>query len=401
MENVVIVDYLRTPFSRSRPSQPERDVYDKVFSADLAGMLVKKLVERTKINAADINDVVTGCTMQAGEQMLLGGRIINMLADLPINVPAQGIDRVCCSGMSAIHRCAMEIELGYSDVCVACGMEHMTHLGMDFQYNPHAGATPTLMQPEYAQKYDLMVTMNMGLTAEKLFDEAKQEFGMTREDLDKWGVRSHNFTEKALNEGYFADELVPVEATMPDGTKKIIDSDQSLRKGANMEETASLNPAFKPDGAITAGNSSPLNAGATAMMLMSKKKAEQYGLKPMARIVSMGWAGVEPSVMGKGPVPASEVALEHAGLKVSDIDFWEINEAFTIVALYAIKKLGIDPEKVNVKGGATAIGHPLAASGIRLTGTLARILNLNNARYGCATLCGGGGQGTTTIIERI
>ena len=167
-----------------------------------------------------------------------------------------------------------------------------------------------------------------------------------------------------------------------------------------MEGLASLKPAFKPDGQITAGNSSPLNAGATAIMLMSKEKAEQLGLKPLATIVSMGWAAVDPTVMGKGPVPASRMALEHAGMEVKDIDFWEINEAFCVVTLYAIRELGIDPEKVNVKGGATAIGHPLGASGTRLVGTLARILNLEGGTYGLATACVGGGQGVATIIKR-
>jgi acetyl-CoA C-acetyltransferase len=168
-----------------------------------------------------------------------------------------------------------------------------------------------------------------------------------------------------------------------------------------LEAIESLPPAFKPDGVITAGNSSPLNAGATAIMLMSKEKAKELGIEPMARIVSLGWAGVEPSVMGEGPVPASKKALEKAGLDVKHIDFWEINEAFAVVTLFAIKKLGLDPEKVNINGGAVAIGHPLAASGIRLVGTLARILEMEDARYGCATLCGGGGQGGATIIERI
>jgi len=400
MEEVVIVDYLRTPFSRSRPAEPERDVFNSENMPALAGRLIKKIIERTKINPEEIGDVLTGCTMQMTEQWLYGGRAVAMLADLPINVPAQGVERVCCSGMSAIHTGAMEITLGYSDIVFACGIEHMTHLGMDMSLNPHLNASPTLLQPHYVQEYDLLTAMSMGLTAEKLYQECKAEIGLTKEDMDKWAVRSHNLAEKALNAGYFKDEIMPVEVTLADGTKKVIDSDQAIRRGATLEATASLNPSFKPDGVITPGNSSPLNAGAVAMLLMSRKKAKEYRLKPMAKIVSLGWAGVEPSVMGKGPVPASQIALKRAGLNVKDIDFWEINEAFTAVTLYAIKKLGIDPDRVNVKGGATAIGHPLAASGPRLTGTLARILKEKNARYGCATLCGGGGQGATTIIER-
>jgi len=400
MEEVVIVDYLRTPFSRSRPNEPERDVFNSERMVDLAARLIKAMLERKKVNPADVGDVLTGCTMQMGEQTLMGGRVVPILADMPVNVPSAGIDRVCCGGMFAMHTAAMEVMLGYSDVTVACGIEHMTHLAMDPTANPHLGFSPTIMEPEYSMKYDLPTAISMGLTAEKLFAECKDELKLTKEDLDKWGVRSHNLAEKAIDEGYFKDELMPVEVTLADGTKRVIDSDQSIRKGANLEATAALNPSFKPDGVITPGNSSPLNAGATAILLMSRKKAKEYGLKPMARIVSMGWAGVDPSVMGKGPVPATEKALKMAGLKAKDIDFWEINEAFTIVALYAIKKLGLDPDRVNIKGGATAIGHPLAASGIRLTGTLARILAEKNARYGAATLCGGFGQGATTIIER-
>jgi acetyl-CoA C-acetyltransferase len=238
--------------------------------------------------------------------------------------------------------------------------------------------------------------MNMGLTAEKLLSETT----FTREDMDRWALKSHQMAAKAVEEGYFKEEILPIEAVQADGTKRVIDHDVSIRGDTSMEALAQLQPSFKPDGAITAGNSSPLNAGASAIMLMSKKKAQKYNLKPLAKIVSMGWAGVDPTVMGKGPVPASRKALAHAGLEAKDIDFWEINEAFVIVALYAMKELGIDPNKVNVKGGATAIGHPLGASGTRLVGTCARILNVEGGKYGLATACIGGGQGASTILER-
>jgi acetyl-CoA C-acetyltransferase len=255
---------------------------------------------------------------------------------------------------------------------------------------------PSFVTDPRFKKYDFMTAMNMGLTAEKLFLES----GLTREDMDKWALRSHQTAAKALAEGYFKGEIMPIEVTLADGTKQVIDRDMSIRADTTLEGLAALQPAFKPDGQITAGNSSPLNAAATALMMMSREKAKQYNLKPLASIVSMGWAGVDPSVMGKGPVPASEMALKHAGLKAKDIDFWEINEAFCIVALYAIQQLGIDPNKVNVKGGATAIGHPLGASGTRLVGTLARILNMEGGTYGLANACIGGGQGVATIIKR-
>ncbi|VUT24098.1 MAG: acetyl-CoA acetyltransferase [Candidatus Methanolliviera sp. GoM_oil] len=399
LKNVVMVDYLRSPFSRSRPNKPERDVFNDVYMVDVAAKLIKELIKRTGINPEEIGDVLSGCTMQQAEQFLLGGRIINMLAELPMNVPAQGSERVCCSGMSAMHQGAMEIELGYSDIVVAGGLEHMTHLPLQPEYNPHMSVATTVLGEPYMSKYDMMTAMSMGLTAEKLYAECKD--WMTKEDMDKWGVRAHNLAEKAIDEGYFKGEIMPVEGTLPDGAKKMIDVDQAVRRGATLEATANLPLAFNPEGFITAGNSSPLNAGAAYMILMSKEKAKECGLDPMANIVSLGWAGVDPSVMGKGPVPASKMALKHAGLEVKDIDFWEINEAFTVVALYAIKMLGLNPDTVNMKGGATAIGHPLAASGPRLTGTLARILEMEDAKYGAATLCGGGGQGATTILERV
>ena len=401
MEEAVIVDYLRSPFSRSRPREPERDVFNSLRMDDVAGMLIKKLIERTGINPEEIDDVLTGTAFPTGEQWLYGGRHITFLAGLPFNVPAQQIDRQCASAMSAIHQGAMEIMLGYSDIVLAGGVEHMTHNpmpgpGIDASRIMIAPNPRLFSEPEYA-KYDMMTSFNMGMTAEKLFSQTS----FTREDMDRWALRSHQKAAKALEEGFFKGEIMPVEVTLPDGTKKVIDRDVSIRADTSMEALAQLQPSFKPDGAITPGNSSPLNAGATMMVLMSRKKAKKMGLKPLAKILSMGWAGVDPTIMGVGPIPASRKALKHAGLQVKDIDFWEINEAFCIVAMNAVKELGIDPDKVNVKGGATAIGHPLGATGTRLVGTLARILQLEGGKFGLATPCVGGGQGVATIIEKI
>ena len=399
MREAVIVDYLRSAFSRARPREPDRDVFNSLRMDDVAAMLVKELVKRTKINPEEINDVLTGTAMPLREQWLYGGRNMVFLAELPISVPGQGIDRQCASSMSTIHTGAMEIMSGYSDIVVSCGIEHMTHIpalgGGDPSQVP-VDPNPRLITDEAYKKYDFMTTANMGLTAEKLLAHSK----LSREDMDKWSMRSHLQAAKALEEGFFKGEIMPIEVTLGDGTKKIIDSDQSIRATTDMEGLSQLPPSFKEDGQVTAGNSSPLNAGATAMILMSKEKAKEYGLKPMATIVSLGWAGVEPTMMGLGPIPASKVALEHAGLQVKDIDFWEINEAFAIVAINSIKELGIDPEKVNVKGGAVALGHPLGATGTRLVGTLARILDVEGGTYGCATACVGGGQGASTIIRR-
>ncbi len=396
----VIVDYRRSAFSRSRPREPEKDVFNGLRMDAVAGTLIKELIKRTKVNVKEINDIIVGTAFPVGEQWTYGGRNVVFQAELPFEVPAEQIDRQCRSSMSTVYTGALEIMLGYSDIVISCGIEHMTHNPM-----PGPGIDPSriMTHPDAAfvtderfKKYDFMTAMNMGLTAEKLFLES----GLTRDDMDKWALRSHQMAAKALAEGYFKGEIMPIEVTLADGTKQVIDSDMSIRADTTMEGLAALKPAFKPDGQITAGNSSPLNAGATAIMLMSKEKAKEYNLKPLATIVSMGWAGVDPTVMGKGPVPASKMALKHAGLDVKDIDFWEINEAFCIVALYAIKELGIKPEKVNVKGGATAIGHPLGASGTRLVGTLARILNMEGGTYGLANACIGGGQGVATIIKR-
>jgi acetyl-CoA acetyltransferase family protein len=396
----VIVDYMRSAFSRSRPREPEKDVFNGLRMDVVAGALIKELIKRTKIKPEQINDVLVGTAFPVGEQWVYGGRSVIFEAELPFEVPGEQIDRQCGSSMSTIHTGAMEIMLGYSDIVISCGLEHMTHVpmpgpGIDpskFMRDPD----PALITDERFKKYDFLTTINMGLTAEKLFSES----GFTREDMDKWALRSQQMAAKALAEGYFKGEIMPLEVTLADGTKQVIDCDMSIRADTTMEGLAALKPAFKPDGQVTPGNSSPLNAGASAVMLMSKEKAKEHNLKPLATIVSMGWAGVDPTVMGKGPVPASKMALKHAGLEVKDIDFWEINEAFCIVALYCMKELGINPEKVNIKGGATAIGHPLGASGARLVGTLARILNMEGGTYGLANACIGGGQGVATIIKR-
>ncbi|MDD1778165.1 MAG: acetyl-CoA C-acetyltransferase, partial [Candidatus Helarchaeota archaeon] len=374
--------------------EADRDIFNSFRGDDLAAAVVEELVKRTKIKPEDVDDVISGCAFQLGENWLYGGRTVSLIAKLPLSVPAMGIDRQCASSMSSVHVGAMEIMSGNADVVICGGFEHMTHVPMA------TGVTPSSKIGKHPSGFDAATAINMGLTAEKLYLEANQKYGITREDMDKWGLRAHDLALKARAEGYFKGEILPLEATLADGTKKIVDQDDSVRK-TTLEKMAELKPAFSRKGVITPGNSSPLNAGASYLMLMTKEKAAAYKLKPLARIVSMAWAGVDPSVMGKGPVPASQKALAKAKLKVSDIDYWEINEAFAIVALWAIKELGIDPNKVNVMGGATAIGHPLGASGTRLVGTLARILQLKQGRYGAATICIGGGQGCTTILERI
>ncbi len=238
-------------------------------------------------------------------------------------------------------------------------------------------------------------------TAQNLWE---QNPDISRKAMDQWSIESHDLAAKARDEGFFDGEIIPIEGNMPDGSKKIIKYDQSIRTGSTLEVMGNLrvvSTGINKEPQITAGNSSPLNAGAGCCVLMSKRRADELGISPMARIVSVAWAGVNPGIMGSGPVPSSEKALKKAGLKVEDIDFWEINEAFSIVPLYACKMLNIPRNKVNIKGGAVAIGHPLGATGVRLVGTLARILKVEKGKYGIATACVGGGQGVATVIENL
>jgi acetyl-CoA C-acetyltransferase len=278
-------------------------------------------------------------------------------------------------------------------------MEHMSRVPMDGPTLEKKGAVrlnPRLFKDPAYKHWDMATTTIMGLTAEKLFTQKE----ITKEEMDRWGTRSHQLASKAYKEGFFKDEILPIEAEQADGKILVVDRDQAVRDDATLEGVKDLKPAFKPDGVITAGNSSPLNAAASSMILMSKETAQKKGIQPMATLRSIGFAGVDPTIMGVGPVPASRMALGKAGLQVKDIDYWEINEAFAIVVLNCIKELGIDPDRVNVMGGGTAIGHALGATGIRLVGTLARILKAKGGRYGLANACVGGGQGVATIVER-
>ncbi len=398
MKEVVIAGYLRTAQSRSRPRDPARDWFCKMRGDELLAKLLPELLKRSSIEGKEIDDFIVGCATAVGEQWAYGGRFPIFQANLPETIPAKFIDQQCGSAMACVHVGFMEIAQGFADIVLTGGYEHMTRIPMGGYTSDRGLIAPNISlfaDPAYLH-WDMMTVLNMGLTAEKLFSQTD----FTKEDMDRWGVRSHQLAAKAQAEGFFEGEILPIEAVQDDGTVMTVDKDQAVRQDATMEGMADLKPAFKKDGVITPGNSSPLNAAASSMLLMSKETAQKKGIKPLATIRSIGFAGVDPTIMGAGPVPASRMALEKAGLNVSDIDFWEINEAFCIVALNCIKELGIDPDRVNIMGGATAIGHPLGATGIRLTGTLGRILQQKGARYGCANACVGGGQGVATVIER-
>ncbi len=398
MKEVVIAGYLRTAQSRSRPNDPARDWFCNMRADELLAKVLPELIDRVGIDAKEIEDFLVGCATGVGEQWAYGGRSPILLANLPETIPAKFVDQQCGSAMAAIQIGFMEIAQNFADIVMIGGMEHMTRVPMGGTTTDRGLVAPNMslfMDPKY-QHWDMMTTMNMGLTAEKLF--ARTDY--TKEDMDKWGVRSHQLASQAQKDGFFDGEILPIEAPQADGSVMTVDKDQAIRDDATMDGMANLRPAFKKDGVITAGISSPLNAAATTMMLMSKETAKAKGIKPLATIRSIGFAGVDPTIMGHGPVPATQRALDSAGLKASDIDYWEINEAFCIVALNCIKELGLDPDRVNVMGGGTAIGHALGATGVRLTGTLARVLEAKGGRYGCANACVGGGQGVATIIER-
>ena len=393
LREAYVAGFLRVPFSRSRPSQPERDVYNSVRMDQALGLLIKKLLEKTGFTPEEIGDVITGCSFQTGENWLYGGRHPVLLAGLPPSVSAVGMDRACASSLNAAADGAMQIMTGNSDVVLAGGMEHLTHVPM--ANNPAlAPNTRLLTRPEY-MRYQMNIGYSMGLTAEKL---AEQE-GFSREVMDQYSVGSHMKAAKSVDDGWFRGELMDMKVEV-EGEEKVIDVDQSIRRDTTIEQLAKLQPSFKAGGLITPGNASPLNAGASLVVLASKQKLDEHGVKPLAKVVSMGWAGVDPSVMGKGPVPASQKALSRARMKVDEVDLWEINEAFAVVPLYAIRELGLDPARVNIHGGAIAIGHPLGASGARVLGTLARELQATGKPYGMATVCVGGGQGFSILLER-
>jgi acetyl-CoA acetyltransferase family protein len=421
LKEVWLIDYARTAFSRSRPKEPERDVFGQIRGDELlAELLIKFFDEKlaTKgIERKDIEEVSIGVAAGVLENWTYGGRIPIFLAGFPSKVPAFSIDRQCGSAGSGMHVGIMEIMTGNSKCVLATGFEHMTRVR-------GRGTEPnlSLMNPKskyFRPELDMATSFNMLQTAQKLYEEEVPTF--TKEDLDKFGVRSHNLTVKNQESGWFKGEIIPIEGHVEGNTeqKMIIDKDMNARK-SDLESVSKLPRLSKPffleknggkkgyieregtaEGVITVANSSPLNAGATACILMEKGEAERREIKPMARIVSIGWAGVDPTVMGRGPVPATQKALKYAGLNAEDIDYWEINEAFCIVALNCMDKYKIPEEKVNIKGGSTAIGHPLGSTMVRLTGTLARILNDKNGKYGCANACVGGGQGVATIIENL
>ena len=405
MSTPVIVDAIRTPIGALG------GILSSVRPDDLAAHVVKSILERNTFDPALIEEVFLGCANQAGEDNRNVARMAALLAGLPVHVGGVTVNRLCASGLNAVNMAARAIRAGEGDVYLAGGVESMSRAPYSLP-KADAGfsfgnltAWDTALgwrypNPVMKEKYG---TDSMGETAENIAAERPH---LTREKQDAFSVRSHQRAVAAIDSGRFAKEIVPVSIPQKKGDPKLVDTDERPRRDTTMESLGRLKPAFRKDGTVTAGNASGLNDGASALLMMSEEKAKALGLKPLARWVASASAGVPPRVMGYGPIPATKKALERAGLKIGDVDLMELNEAFAVQALAVIEDLAIDPERVNVNGGAIAIGHPLGCSGARLATTLVHEMRLRAeagtpVKYGVATLCVGVGQGEATVFEWI
>lgn len=400
MTNAIIVDAIRTPIGALggilAPVRPD----------DMAALVVREIVQRNKFDPALVEEVILGCANQAGEDNRNIARMSALLAGLPVEVAGVTVNRLCASGLNAINQAARAIKTGEGDVYIAGGVESMSRAPYSIP-KAEAGFTfgnltawDTALgwrypNPVMKEKYG---TESMGETAENI---ARERLHITREKQDEFSLRSHQRAIAAIDSGRFAKEILPVSVPQKKGEAKLVDTDERPRRDTTMESLAKLKPAFaKEGGTVTAGNSSGLNDGAAALLLMSEEKAKSLNLKPLARVVSSASAGIPPRVMGYGPIPATRKALQRAGLQMKDIGLIELNEAFAVQALAVMEDLELDPEIVNVNGGAIAIGHPLGCSGARLVTTLVHEMKIRgNVKYGLATLCVGVGQGEATIIE--
>jgi acetyl-CoA acyltransferase len=385
MRHAVVIDAVRTPIGRAHA---EKGIYRDVRADDLSADLMRALIDRVGVPAEAIEDIQWGCVKQQGEQGYDIAHMASLIAGLPIEVAGVTVNRNCGSSLQAINQAAQSIAANCEDIQIAGGVEHMQHIPMEAGFD----ASPRLFYRHSP------ATMQMGLTAENL----AMRYRISRKEQDEFALRSHQRAAKATDAGLFSKEIIPTWGRDEEGRRKIMHEDQCIRRDTSLEALGALKPAFMPEGGtVTAGNSSPLNVGAAALLIMSEERAKELGLKPLVRIRAMAVAGVDPSVMGIGPVPATLKALERAGLKLEDIDVIELNEAFAAQALSVMKVLKANPEKVNVRGGSIAIGHPLGGSGARIATTLIHTMMDQKAKLGLATMCIGAGQGIATIFEAI
>jgi 3-oxoadipyl-CoA thiolase len=394
-----VIDALRTPMGRYRGALAG------IRPDDLAAHVISSAVERAGIDPAEVADVYLGAANQAGEDNRDAARMAALLAGLPVEVPGVTVNRLCASGLEAVNQASRALRLGEGDVYLAGGAESMSRApwvvpkpegglprGPQTMHDTSLGWR--LVNPRMADRYS---TEAMGETAENV----AERYGVGREDQDHFALRSHQRAVEATREGRFSDQLIPVEAPAPDrrGDPVTVEEDEGPRADTTLEKLAALRPAFREGGTVTAGNASTLNDGAACLVLTSAERADALGASPLGRIVSIGVAGVDPAYMGMGPVPAIRRALDGAGLELDDIELIEINEAFAAQVLACAGELGIEEERLNVNGGAIALGHPLGCSGARLMTTLLWEMRRRRARYGVAALCVGVGQGVATIVE--
>ncbi|GGY34751.1 3-ketoacyl-CoA thiolase [Bacterioplanes sanyensis] len=386
-KDVVVVDAVRSPMGRSKGG-----VFRNVRAETISANLINALFERNPdVNPALVEDIIWGCVNQTLEQGFNVARQIGLMTVVPKEAGALTVNRLCGSAMSAIHTAAQAIQTGNGDVFVVGGVEHMGHVNMQhgFDHNPEAS------------KYSAKASNMMGLTAEML----GKMHGITREQMDQFAARSHRRAHQATLDGKFKNEIVPMYGHDADGKEILVTEDETIRPETTVESLSNLRPAFDPkNGTVTAGTSSQITDGGSAMLLMSYEKAQELGLKPRARILGMAVAGVDAAIMGYGPVPATKKALKRAGLETTDIDYWELNEAFAAQSLPCVKDLklkDIAEDRVNIHGGAIALGHPLGCSGARISTTLINVLEQQDAKYGVSTMCIGLGQGIATVWERM
>lgn len=382
MREAVIVEAVRTPVGK------RNGLLSGIRAEELAAKPLEEVIKRAGISAELVEDVILGCVSQVSEQAFDIARQAALIAGYPIEVPGTTIDRQCGSSQQAVHFAAQAIISGDMDVVVAGGIENMSRVPM------FSNMQGTELSEALTSKYEII---NQGLSAELLVEK----WGISREELDEFSLKSHEKAIQARNEGRFEREIMPLEVTLPDGTKTIVNDDEGPRENSSLEKLASLKPSFKEDGNITPGNSSQISDGATALLLMSREKAEELGLKPRFRVLARSVVGSDPTLMLDGPIPATEKVLKKAGLTIDDIDIFEVNEAFAPVPLGWLKETGADPEKLNPNGGAIALGHPLGASGGRLMITMIHELERTGKRYGLQTMCEGHGMANATIIERL
>jgi acetyl-CoA acyltransferase len=385
MRHAVVIEAVRTPIGRAHP---EKGIFRDTRADDLSAEVIRALLDRAGLPAAAVEDVHWGCVQQQREQGYNVARMAALIAGLPVEVGGATVNRLCGSSLQALHGAAQSIAAGCEDVQIAGGVEHMQHIPMEAGFDP----SPLLFYRHSP------AVLHMGLTAENL----AIRYRIGRKEQDEFALRSHRLAAAATDAGAFAKEIAPTWGRDEEGRRKVITEDQGIRRDTSPEALAALRPAFMPaGGTVTAGNASQISVGAAALLVMSEERAKELGLAPKVRVRAMAVAGVDPSVMGIGPVPAVHKALERAKLTLADIDLIEINEAFAAQTLAVVKLLKADPEKVNVHGGAIALGHPLGCSGARLAATLIHAMAGRKARLGLATMCIGAGQGIATVFEAV